>query len=91
MSLVADLAQGALGAVLSNPEVTMTIANRAMGTVAGSGDASAPGWSGWKWGLVGLGVGVVGGVALGLYLNQRWPSYTPNVYRGVKREEKKEA
>jgi len=82
MSLAARLAEGALGAMLANPEATMQLANRAVGaTGLGAPEAAPQGWPGWKWGVLGLGVGVVGGVALGMYLTQRWPAYTPNVYR----------
>lgn len=82
MSIASKVAEGALGAMLANPEAAMELANRAVGAVGlGAPEAPSQGWPAWKWGLAGVGVGVVGGVALGMYVTQRWPAYTPNVYR----------
>ncbi len=85
--MLSDIAQGAFGALIDRPEVASRMALAAAARLGLADDAPpaqgalpAAGWPTWKLMAAAGAGGVLGGVLLGLYLQQRHGRYVPNLF-----------
>ncbi len=78
--MLSDLAQGAFGALIDRPEAAQRMALAAATRLGLAGDPAPAPWPAWKMCAAAGGVGLLTGLVLGLYLDQRHGRYVPNVF-----------
>lgn len=83
--MLADIAQGAFGALIDRPAAAQAMALAAaqrlgLATDGAPEGAPEPGIPPWKLYAAASGAGLLAGLVLGVYLTQRHGRYVPNVF-----------
>jgi hypothetical protein len=80
--MLAEVTQGALGALMDRPQMAQALAATAAARLGLVPDEQAPqaGIPAWKLCAAAGGTGLLAGIVLGVYLAQRHHRYVPNLF-----------